>query len=71
MHENYDVVYCAGEAYKEVLAEGFNMSPSKFHVCTLPRIDLLFDEKYQNDTKEKISKEIDKFSKSLKLPSAI
>ena len=56
MHENYDVVYCAGEAYKEVLAEGFNMSPSKFHVCTLPRIDLLFDEKYQNDTKEKIYK---------------
>lgn len=54
MHKNYDVVYCAGEAYKEVLAEGFNMSPEKFHICTLPRIDLLKDDEYQKDIKQKI-----------------
>lgn len=51
MHENYDVVYCAGEAYKDVLAEGFNMSPQKFRICTLPRIDLLFDKAYQEKLK--------------------
>lgn len=56
MHQNYDVVYCAGEAYKKILAEGFNMPPEKFHICTLPRIDLLFNEKYLKNTKDKIYK---------------
>lgn len=56
MHQNYDVVYCAGEAYKEILAEGFNMPPEKFHICTLPRIDLLFNEEYQLNIKNEIYK---------------
>ncbi len=54
MHQNYDVVYCAGEAYKKALAEGFNLPVEKFRIFTLPRIDLLSDEKYLNKTKNDI-----------------
>ena len=54
MHKNYDVIYCAGEEYKEVLMEGFNADASKFRIFTLPRIDLLTDEEYINKTKSEI-----------------
>lgn len=54
MHENYDVVYYAGEEYKEVLIEGFNTSAEKFRKFTLPRIDLLTDEAYIKTTRESI-----------------
>ena len=54
MHENYDVVYCASEAYKETLAQGFNVSPEKVHIFTLPRIDLLSNEAYQEKVKKQI-----------------
>lgn len=52
MHANYDVVYYAGEDYKEVLMEGFNATADKFRKCTLPRIDLLNDEEYINTTRK-------------------
>lgn len=54
MHENYDAVYCAGEAYKETLAQGFNISPEKVRIFTLPRIDLLNDEDYRTNIRQQI-----------------
>lgn len=54
MHKNYDVIYCAGEGYKEVLMEGFNADASKFRIFTLPRVDLLTDKEYIASTKAKI-----------------
>ena len=56
MHKNYDVIYCAGEDYKEVLMEGFNADASKFRIFTLPRVDLLTGEDYINETREAIYK---------------
>lgn len=56
MHENYDVIYYAGDEYKEVLMEGFNSPANIFKKFTLPRIDLLTDESYINTTREKILK---------------
>lgn len=57
MHKNYDVIYCAGEEYKEVLMEGFRADASKFRIFTLPRVDLLTDENYINITKNAIFSE--------------
>ncbi len=54
MHKNYDVVYCAGEVYKKVLSEGFNLPVEKFRVFTLPRIDLLKNEDFINKTRADI-----------------
>ncbi len=54
MHNNYDVVYCAGEAYKNVLAEGFNIAHSKIRIFTLPRVDLLKNESYIAQTQKSI-----------------
>ncbi len=54
MHKNYDVVYYAGEDYKEVLMEGFNTPADKFRKFTLPRIDLLNDEEYISKTRKEI-----------------
>ncbi len=54
MHQNYDVVYCAGEAYKAAIAEGFNLPVEKFKIFTLPRIDLLKNSQYLNETREAI-----------------
>lgn len=54
MHANYDVIYYAGEAYKEVFMEGFNAPADKFRKFTLPRIDLLNDEDYINKTRKEI-----------------
>lgn len=57
MHKNYDVIYCAGEGYKEVLMEGFNADASKFRIFTLPRVDLLLGEEYITKTKADIIKQ--------------
>lgn len=54
MHKNYDVIYCAGKEYLDVLAEGFNVSEDVFKIYTLPRIDLLKNKEYQDKTKQKI-----------------
>ncbi len=54
MHQNYDRVYCAGEAYKAAIAEGFNLPTEKFRIFTLPRIDLLKNEKYLSKTRADI-----------------
>ncbi len=56
MHKNYDIIYCAGNAYKEFLADGFGVSADKIRIFTLPRIDLLKSENYINETKAKIIK---------------
>lgn len=54
MHKNYDVFYCAGEAYADVLGQGFGVGTEKCRIFTLPRIDLLKDEHYINSTKQEI-----------------
>ncbi len=54
MHDNYDVIYYAGEEYKEVLMEGFNAPAEKFKKFTLPRIDLLNDNEYITKTRSSI-----------------
>lgn len=54
MHKNYDVYYSAGKSYADVLAEGFGADISKCRIFTLPRVDLLKDEKYISSTKESI-----------------
>lgn len=54
MHKNYDVFYCAGQAYAEALAQGFGADIQKCRIFTLPRVDLLKDEAYLNATRESI-----------------
>jgi len=54
MHKNYDVIYCAGNAYRDFLAEGFGVSADKIRIFTLPRIDLLKNQEYYNKTKSEI-----------------
>lgn len=54
MHQNYDVVYCAANAYKEHLQKGFNIDSNKIKIFTLPRIDLLNDKNYEKQTINKI-----------------
>ena len=56
MHENYDVVLCASEAYKNHLAAGFKCSKEKIVIKTLPRVDLLFDKEYESKVRENIFK---------------
>ena len=47
MHKNYDVIFCAGEGYREYLAESFNYPPEALTIVPLPRVDLLRDKDYQ------------------------
>ena len=54
MHKNYDVVLCAGEAYREHLTWGFGCDPNIIKIATLPRVDLLMDKKYENKIKKNI-----------------
>lgn len=56
MHKNYDIIYCAGNAYKDFLADGFGVSADKIRIFTLPRIDLLKNENYISETKAEIIK---------------
>lgn len=57
MHKNYDVVLCAGEAYREHLTWGFNCDPNIIRIATLPRVDILMDKKYENKIKKSIYKD--------------
>lgn len=54
MHHNYDYVLCASNAYKDHLAQGFNIDPSKIVILPLPRLDLLKDKKYEKEISNKI-----------------
>ena len=54
MHKNYDIIYCAGEAYTHVLLEGFNATPDKIRIFTLPRVDLLTSSEYTVKTRTAI-----------------
>lgn len=57
MHENYDIILCAGEGYRAYLAESFNYKPEDLTLLPLPRVDRLRDTEYQaNLRKELISK---------------
>ena len=56
MHKNYDVVLCSGMAYRDHLCAGFNVAADCIKFYTLPRFDLLFDKKYEEETREKIYK---------------
>ena len=54
MHKNYTYVYASSEAYKDHLRDGFGVDRDIIKTFTLPRIDLLSDEKYEKETKKKI-----------------
>ncbi len=51
MHRHYDVVLCSGRAYSEHLYQGFDISPDKIKIYTLPRFDLLHDAAYEQKTR--------------------
>ncbi len=54
MHKNYDYVFASGRAYASYLEEGFACGMDKIRIYSLPRVDLLTDKKYQQETREKI-----------------
>ncbi|MBO4432271.1 MAG: CDP-glycerol glycerophosphotransferase family protein [Clostridia bacterium] len=54
MHRNYDVVLCSGAAYADHLCAGFDVKPNCIKIYTLPRFDLLCDNQYEKETREKI-----------------
>lgn len=54
MHKNYDVILCAGEGYQCDLCRGFNYTEDKIRIIPLPRVDLLTNKKYIEETKKKI-----------------
>lgn len=43
MHRNYDYVLCAGRGYRDHLAQGFDIDPSKIVIYPLPRVQVLQD----------------------------
>ena len=47
MHKNYDLIFCAGEGYRDYLAESFNYPPDALTVMPLPRVDILRDKDHQ------------------------
>ena len=56
MHQNYNYVFASAEAYKDHLAKGFNCDIEKIITMPLPRLDLLKDEAYEEQTREEIYK---------------
>ena len=48
MHKNYDLIFCAGEGYRDYLAESFNYPPEALTVVPLPRVDLLRDKDWMS-----------------------
>ena len=54
MHKNYNIICASSKKYANDLAKGFGYDKSYVKIFTLPRIDLLFDKKYE----QKIKKEI-------------
>jgi len=55
-HKNYDIIFASSDAYKEHLAIGFGCSIDKILTFTLPRVDMLLDKLYQENTRNKILK---------------
>ena len=54
MHKNYDLIFCAGEGYRDYLAESFNYPPEALTIVPLPRVDILRDKEYQAKKKAEI-----------------
>ena len=54
MHKNYDLIFCAGEGYRDYLAESFNYPPEALSIVPLPRVDLLRDGEWMREKKEAI-----------------
>lgn len=54
MHKNYTYVLCAGEGYKDDLVRQFNCDEKSIRIIPLPRLDLLVNDEYIKETKEKI-----------------
>lgn len=54
MHKNYDFVFCSSYAYRSHLAAGFNCKENIIKEFPLPRIDLLKNDSYQKELKNKI-----------------
>lgn len=54
MHANYDYILCAGEGYKDHLAEGFNFDKDRIITLPLPRVELLKSEDYKRQKREEI-----------------
>lgn len=54
MHKNYDLIFCAGEGYRDYLAESFNYPPEALTIAPLPRVDVLRDKEYQEKKKAEI-----------------
>ena len=61
MHNNYDVVLCAGKGYIDDLARGFNCNKSIIKIISLPRTDLLKEKKYIIKCKDMIYKKYPQF----------
>ena len=56
MHKNYDLIFCAGEGYRDYLAESFGYPPEALTVMPLPRVDKLRDMAGQARLREEILK---------------
>lgn len=54
MHQNYDYVFAASDAYKEHLASGFHCDIRKIITMPLPRVDLLRSAEYAEKTRSRI-----------------
>lgn len=57
MHKNYDIVLAGGKATVPHWAEGMNVSEDIIEIAPQPRVDLLRDENYVNEIKERIIKD--------------
>jgi CDP-ribitol ribitolphosphotransferase len=56
MHEQYDYVLAASDAYKQNLADQFHQDPERIVTLALPRIQLLKDPEYASGKREEIIK---------------
>ena len=54
MHKNYNLIFCAGEGYRNYLAESFGYPPEALTVMPLPRVDLLRDKAHQEKLRAEI-----------------
>ena len=54
MHENYDIIFAAGDGYRAHLAEGFNYPVKKITTMPLPRVERLKDANYSLAIRKKI-----------------
>lgn len=54
MHKNYDLIFCAGEGYRDYLAESFGYPADALTVMPLPRVDILRDKGHQAKLKADI-----------------